>query len=130
MGLVKAAKLSPYPIQLNVDGEKPQKGEMLFMAVGNNRFAGGGFAVAEFSSMEDGLLDLAAVLQGPGLDIARIKREMDDPTNSSNQNIYYRQFANFTIESENKLHCNLDGEPYLRRKLHFSVLPAHLQVAF
>ena len=27
------------------------------------------------------------------------------------------------------LHCNLDGEPIHKRKLRFSVLPSHLQVA-
>lgn len=130
MGLVKAANLSPYPVRLSVRGEEPAEGAMLFMAVGNNRFAGGGFAVAEHSSMEDGLLDLTAVLQGSGLDLARLKREMEDPFNRANQNIFYRQFEEFTIESDSKLHCNLDGEPYLKRKLHFSVLPAHLKVVF
>ena len=130
MGLVKAANLAPYPVRLLVKGEEPAEGEMLFMAVGNNRFAGGGFAVAAHSDMEDGLLDLTAVLQGPGLDLARLKAEMEDPFNRQNQNIFYRQFSEFTIEAENRLHCNLDGEPYLKRKLRFSVLPGHLQVVF
>lgn len=130
MGLVKAANLSPYPVRLSVPGESTVKGEMLFMAVGNNRFAGGGFPVAAHSSMEDGLLDLTALLQGAGLDLAGLKREMDDPMNPANQYIFYRQLSEFTIESDEKLHCNLDGEPYLRRKIHFSVLPAHLKVAY
>ena len=55
---------------------------------------------------------------------------MEDPFNRDNQNIYYRQFAEFTIESDAKLHCNLDGEPYLRTELHFRALPAHLKVVF
>lgn len=130
MGLIQAARLSPYPVRLHVQGEEPAEGEMLFMAVGNNRFAGGGFAVAAHSDMEDGLLDLTAVLKGPGLDVARLKQELEDPFNADNRNIFYRQFSGFTIESDNKLHCNLDGEPYLRKKLRFSVLPAHLKVVF
>ena len=130
MGLVKAVHLSPYPVRLTVPGEATVKGQMLFMAVGNNRFAGGGFAVAAQSSMEDGLLDLTALLQGPGLELGRLKKEMDEPMNPANKSIFYRQLGGFTIESDEKLHCNLDGEPYLKRKLHFSVLPAHLQVAY
>jgi lipid kinase YegS len=130
MGLVKAAGLSPYPVRLRVKGEEPATGQMLFMAVGNNRFAGGGFEVAAHSKMDDGLLDLTAVLQGSGLDLARLKGEMEDPFNRDNQNIFYRRFEKFTIESDNKLHCNLDGEPYLRKKLRFSVLPGHLKVVF
>jgi diacylglycerol kinase family enzyme len=36
----------------------------------------------------------------------------------------------FTIESDRKLHCNLDGEPILKKRLEFSVLPQHLLVAY
>lgn len=130
MGLVKAARLSPYPVRLSVPGEATVKGQMLFMAVGNNRFAGGGFAVAAHSSMEDGLLDLTALLLGPGLEFGRLKKEIDDPMNPANEYIFYRQLGEFTIESDEKLHCNLDGEPYLRGKIHFSMLPSHLHVAY
>ena len=130
MGLVKAANLSPYRVTLKVPGEEPVSGDMLFMAVGNNRFAGGGFAVAAHSDMSDGMLDLTAVMQGPGLDLVRLKRELENPLHSGNENIYYRQLRSFTIRSENKLHCNLDGEPYLKRKLKFGVLAAHLNVVF
>ena len=129
MGLIKAASLSPYPVTLKVPGEAPQEGGMLFMAVGNNRFAGGGFDVASHSDMTDGQLDVAAILEGPGLDPVRLKRELDDPLNPENLNVFYRQLAGFCIESPDKLHCNLDGEPYLSRKLAFSVLPKHLGVA-
>jgi len=132
MGLVRAAKLSPYPVTLRVPGEATVNGEMLFAAVGNNRFAGGGFAVAERSDMRDGLLDLTALLKGDGLevDLQRLKVEIENPMAPGNQNIFYRQLPEFTIESDTKLHCNLDGEPYLKRKLRFSVLPRHLEVAF
>lgn len=44
--------------------------------------------------------------------------------------VAYRQFAQFTIESGRKLHCNLDGEPLRKKRLRFSVLPRHLKVAF
>ncbi len=132
MGLIKATQLTPYPVTLHVPDESPVNGEMLFAAVGNNRFAGGGFAVADRSDMTDGLLDLTALLRGDGLelDLNQLKTEIDDPMAEGNRNIVYRQLAEFTIESPQKLHCNLDGEPYLKRKLRFSVLPRHLEVAF
>ena len=50
--------------------------------------------------------------------------------NANNRHVFYRQLADFTLESERKLHCNLDGEPVLKKRLHFSVRPKHLQVAF
>ena len=92
----------------------------------------GGFAVADQSDMRDGLLDMTALLRGDGLelDLNQLKTEIDNPMADGNRNIVYRQLADFTIESPEKLHCNLDGEPYLKRKLRFSVLPRHLAVAF
>lgn len=130
MGLIRASGLSPYAVKLEVPGEETLSGQMLFMAVGNNRFAGGGFAVAAHSNMNDGLLDLTAVMQGSGLDLARLRQELEDPMNPDNQHIVYRQLGAFTIRSENKLHCNLDGEPLLKRKFRFSVMPAHLKVVY
>jgi lipid kinase YegS len=130
MGLIKASGLSPYTVTLEVPGQEPISGQMLFMAVGNNRFAGGGFAVAAHSSMTDGKLDLTAVMQGAGLDLAQLKKEMEDPMNPGNENIVYRQLESFTIRSDSKLHCNLDGEPLFKRKFRFSVLPSHLKVVY
>lgn len=130
MGLIKAKELSPYPVTLKVPGRPDNEARMLFMAVGNNRFAGGGFEVAKRSSMTDGLLDLTAILQAERLDPARLKQEFDDPANPDNQHLFYDQLAEFTIESPDKLQLNLDGEPYRKRRLHFRVLPGHLGVAY
>jgi diacylglycerol kinase family enzyme len=44
--------------------------------------------------------------------------------------VAYHQLAEFTIESDQKLHCNLDGEPVQKKKLRFSIRPRHLRVAF
>ena len=35
-----------------------------------------------------------------------------------------------SIESDQKLHCNLDGEPIRKKRLRFSVLPSRLRVAY
>ncbi len=129
MGLAKVLRASPYTGRLLVPGEEPVSGEMMFMAVGNNRYAGGGFEVASQSSIDDGLLDLAVLRSGQTFSPATLAAEIKDPTNEENTSIYYRQLPEFTIESDQKLHCNLDGEPVLKRRLKFSVLPRYLDVA-
>ena len=129
MGLAKVLRASPYTGRLLVPGEEPVSGEMMFMAVGNNRYAGGGFEVASQSSIDDGLLDLAVLRSGQTFNPATLAAEIKDPTNEENTSIYYRQLPEFTIESDQKLHCNLDGEPVLKRRLKFSVLPRYLDVA-
>ena len=41
-----------------------------------------------------------------------------------------RQLSEFTVDADDKVHFNLDGEPTRKRKLTFSVLPKHIGVAF
>jgi lipid kinase YegS len=130
MGMIKALNLSPYPGRVLVPGEDPIEGSMLFAAVGNNHFAGGGFDIAPLAKIDDGLLDLTAIRSDRGINLANIGKELEDPMNPDNIHVSYRQLAEFTIESEQKLHCNLDGEPMQKKKLRFSVRPRHLKVAF
>lgn len=130
MGLIKALNLKPYPGRLLVPGEDPVEGRMLFAAVGNSHYAGGGFDIAPKAKMDDGLLDLTAILVPDGFNLSGIRKEIEDPMNPDNKYVAYRQLSEFTIESDQKLHCNLDGEPVLKKKLKFSILPRHLNVAF
>lgn len=130
MGMVKALQLTPYPGRVVVPGEEPSEGSMLFAAVGNNHFAGGGFDVAPLARMDDGLLDLTAIRVDRGFQLGSLAKEFDDPMNPENKHIAYRQLAEFTIESDQKLHCNLDGEPVKKKRLRFSVRPRHIKVAY
>ena len=129
MGIIKALNLKPYEGRLLIPGKKPLDGNMLFMAVGNNRLAGGGFEVAPKARLDDGLLDLAVVSKGEG-SLQRLKSELEKPENPDNEFIHYVQLPKFTIETEQDVHFNLDGEPTKQRKLKFSVLPKHLGVAY
>jgi diacylglycerol kinase family enzyme len=60
--------------------------------------------------------------------VSDLRSEINDPTNPENKHVGYRQLAEFTIRSDRKMHCNLDGEPVLKKKFRFSVLPRHLSV--
>ena len=111
-------------------GEDPLEGAMLVMTVGNSRLAGGGFEVAPKAKLNDGLLDLAAVRHDREIPLTALPAELKDITNPENRIVYYRQLAEFTIESAKGVHFNLDGEPTLQTRLTFSVLPKHLRVVY
>ena len=130
MGMVRVMDLSPYECRVVIPGEETIEGSMLFAAVANNHFAGGGFDIAPLSKIDDGLLDLVAIRSDRGVQLINIDKELEDPMNPDNVHIAYRQLAEFTIESDEKLHCNLDGEPMHKKKLRFSIRPRHLKVAF
>ncbi len=130
VGLLKVLKLTPYTGTLTVPGGESQAGSMLFAAVGNSHFAGGGFDVAPHAELDDGLLDLVMIRAEARQGLGNIAAELDDPMNPANRHVLYRRLPEFTIESDRSLHCNLDGEPVLETSLRFSVLPKHLAVAY
>ena len=130
MGMVKAMNLTPYTGRLLIPGQDPIEGNMLFGAVGNNHFAGGGFDIAPNAELDDGLLDLTAIMQSPGFSLTELARELENPMNPDNRFVAYRQLPEFTIDADQPLHCNLDGEPVSKKKLRFSILPRHLKLAY
>jgi lipid kinase YegS len=128
MGFVKAFQLEPYEGRLILPDGTVKEGSMLVMAVGNNRFAGGGYEVAPQASMTDGLLDIAIVKGLRSEDRSRIVGELRDPTNPKNEYLLYRQLSAFTIEMEKSLHVNLDGEPIKGTHFEFRCIPEALSV--
>ena len=102
---------------------------MLIMAVGNNRYAGGGFAVAPQADLRDGLLDLAILSGFPASALAQVGRELADLGNPRNQYVTYRQLDDFTLEADREVHFNVDGEPVHTARMSFSVLRRALPVA-
>jgi len=130
MGMVKAMTLTPYSGRLLIPGQDPVEGNMLFAAVGNNHFAGGGFDIAPNAKLDDGLLDLTAIMHSPGFSLIDLSKELENPMNPDNRFVFYRQLPEFTIEADQKLHCNLDGEPVSKKKLKFSILPKQLLLAY
>ena len=101
---------------------------MLIMAVGNSRFAGGGYEVAPQAILTDGLLDVAVVSGLLPEDLNRIVGELRDPINPRNEHLLYRQLSAFTIETEKPLHVNLDGESTKGTQFEFRCIPEALSV--
>ena len=128
MGLVKAFQLQPYAGRLIHTGGTVEEGSMLVMAVGNNRFAGGGYDVAPKASLTDGLLDIALISGQKPERLGDLVEELKDPVSPRNKHLFYRQLAAFTIETERPLHVNLDGEPIEGSHFEFKSCPRVLSV--
>lgn len=128
MGLVKVWALEPYTGRVVLADGSSEKGSMVIMAVGNNRFAGGGFEVAPKADLADGLLDLAVLASADASDATKIAGELADPFNQSNEFLQYRQLDSFVIETDRPLHMNLDGEPVVESRFAFKTHPRALSV--
>lgn len=128
MGLVRALQLEPYTGRLILPDGTSRQWDMVVMAVGNSRFAGGAFEVAPKADLTDGLLDLAVLSSARAIELKQISDEMADPFNESNEILLYRQLASFVIESDRPLHMNLDGEPMIESRFAFQTHPRALSV--
>ncbi len=128
MGLVKALNLKPYTGKIIFPDGTINEGSMINMAVGNNRFAGGGFDIAPRASLVDGLLDLVVLSSADGSKLTEIATELADPFNESNKYLRYRQLKSFIIEADRPLNINLDGEPVVASRFEFDTHPAALAV--
>jgi lipid kinase YegS len=128
MGFVKAFQLEPYEGRLILPDGVVKEGSMLIMAVGNSRFAGGGYEVAPQANLTDGLLDIAIVSGLLSEDLSRIVGELRDPTSPRNEHLLYRQLSAFTIETQKPLHVNLDGESTKGTQFEFRCIPKALAV--
>ena len=128
MGLVKAANLQPIHARVLLPDGGVVEGEILVMAVGNSRYAGGGFEVAPKADLKDGLLDLAA-LGNPSLaKLGQLIEEIADPASEGRQTFFYRQLERFVLETDRPLHINLDGEPFIDKRFEFDVLNCGVRV--
>jgi lipid kinase YegS len=128
MGFVKAFQLEPYEGRLILPDGTVKEGSMLIMAVGNSRFAGGGYEVAPQASLTDGLLDIAVVSGLLSEDLSHIVGELSDPMNPRNEHLLYRQLSAFTIETGKPLNVNLDGESTKGSHFEFQCVPEALSV--
>jgi lipid kinase YegS len=128
MALVKAFQLEPYEGRLILPDRTVKEGSMLIIAVGNSRFAGGGYEVTPRASMTDGLLDLAVVSGLLREDLNRIVEELKDPLNRRNEHLRYHQLSAFTLETGKPLHVNLDGEPIKGTHFEFQCCPEALSM--
>lgn len=122
MGLIKAAKMSPYHARL-ITPESQHDGSFLMLAVGNGRLSGGGFQVAPKALLNDGLLDVIVVHDVELGSLGTLLNEMLNVGAPQNEYVSYDQLSEFTIESDEPLHMNLDGEPIKDTRFHFEILP-------
>lgn len=121
-GLARISELSPYVAQISLDGDEPKKLSVLALAIGNNRYAGGGFDVAPDAKVDDGLLDISVLASDLPL------RNPGATSSSATSPFQFARFRTARIQTERPFHLNLDGEPLADTVFDVSIRPAALQV--
>lgn len=123
VGLAKLWQLEPYRCKVTLDNSGAREVDVVAIAVGNNRYAGGGYEVASQASLTDGLLDFAAIKPVPMTAVGAVRAELEDPSHQDNEYLRYTQAENCVLESDRPLQLNLDGEPIVAERFEFSICP-------
>jgi lipid kinase YegS len=127
-GMRKLRDLAPRRARFTGPGFE-YDGEFMIFAVGNARITGGGTAITPNASVTDGLLDLCIIegVEGRGefMSLALAVRRgehLDD------DRVRYVQLPELTIESDEPIAVNLDGEPQEMRTLRYRARPLDLLI--
>ena len=101
---------------------------LLQVAIGNGRFYGGGLIVSPDSNIHDKALDVYAIAQGRGWDLAGVVRHLKTGEFVGNPCVRFWRTSRVSIETSPVLPINLDGELVSRTPKPFSVAPDALKV--
>ncbi|MEN6336096.1 MAG: lipid kinase YegS [Phycisphaerales bacterium] len=126
-GLLKALAITPYPARLTLPDER-WEGNLIVVTVGNGRQAGGGIPVAPKAALDDGLLDLMVIHDAGLLQSGRVLSELRDVEAQDNEYLFYRQVPSLTLELDQTMRLDVDGEPIENRRFRFDILPRRLKV--
>lgn len=108
-GVRKFAELQPSHARFSGDGFR-YEGDFLMFAVGLTRSTGGGTMVTPMASATDGLLDLCIVEGMSRGDFMRTVLKVKRGEHVGHDGVHYVQVRSVTIDSDDPLAVNVDGE--------------------
>jgi diacylglycerol kinase (ATP) len=124
--LAELRTFSPIPYVLEVDGEQ-HRFEAMMVAVGNTSSFGGGMRITEGAVMDDGLLDVVAIMPMTKLELVRTFPKLFSGTHV--QHPKYRHFAGRSITvAAPGIVAYADGERMSALPLTVEVVPQALRV--
>ena len=125
--LTELPQVHPIAVRLTTP-ERVYNEEIYFMVVMNVESAGGFRKLSPQSSMDDGKLDVIAFRKMPIMEFGPLLFEVVNGRHPDNKNVLYFQTPELTIESNEQMDTDVDGEHGEKLPLHFSMLRRRLDV--
>ena len=125
--LTELPQVHPIAVRLTTP-ERVYNEEIYFMVVMNGESAGGFRKLSPQSSMDDGKLDVIAFRKMPIMEFGPLLFEVVNGRHPDNKNVLYFQTPELTIESNEQMDTDVDGEHGEKLPLHFSMLRRRLDV--
>jgi len=117
------------PVRARFTGpEFSWSGELLVLAIGNGRQAGGGHVLCPEALVDDGLLDIGILPDvAPGERAAALDALLQEGTAALRRHTVTARLPWVELASDEPVQVNLDGEPIEGKQLRFEILPGALQ---
>jgi len=129
--MTKFNTLQPVPVKLHND-HFTWSGDILLIALGNGRQAGGGNLLCHHALLNDGLIDVAVMpAEGTG-DFTKTVSAIINGGMPDDDSVVTTQVKQLTVTAPQGLHVNLDGEPIeatdLSLRVEANAVKLHLPV--
>jgi lipid kinase YegS len=125
-GLTHLAELRPVKARFT-GPDRSWSGELLVLAVGNGRQAGGGHVLSPDARIDDGLLDVGILPDVPRGERGKALRQLlKEGKVALWHHAVTARIPWVELEADEPVQVNLDGEPISGKKLRFEVLPGAL----
>jgi diacylglycerol kinase (ATP) len=118
-------EMQSFPIELRLDDAPPREFNCLNLIFANGRSAAT-LEVASQANLEDGLLEVAIVLEGTFMETAQVAADFFTTDYLQSEKVYYRRAKRVLLESRRRICFSIDGEIHWGRSFAFEVYPAVL----
>ena len=115
-------------VRLMIDGETLER-RVLFVAIANGAYYGGGMRIAPDAQVDDGLLDMCVVGNISRLTAIREMPNLYRGTHVRNRAVSMHVARTLTVEGDAETRVHLDGEPFGGLPLEVVLHPGALAVA-
>jgi YegS/Rv2252/BmrU family lipid kinase len=116
-------------VRITVDGEK-KKYRTFSINIGNGRFCGGGMRQTPNAIPDDGLLDITVITEMGKIEIIRNLGILYNGQILSHPKIKGFRCKTFSIESDQPIYLEADGELLGHTPAHFSLIPSGLKIIY
>jgi len=119
----------PWEVVLDIDSATEEL-SLLNLVIGNGSRAGWGLPVAPRADPFDGLLEVVAVRDAPGMELSRLGAAFlgGDPDPEEHDALIYRQARRIELRAGTRIPLSLDGEQHSARHSGYEVLEGALEL--
>ena len=119
-------RIRPFTVEITCDGAT-HKGHFVHVAVVNGRFHGGGLEPRPTGTIDDGVLDLYALRDGPAFRLLQLLAALK-LEGASSPRLFRLEGRRIRITTRRPRRVNIDGELVLKTPLEIEILPRALAV--